>query len=268
MANPMHEEGGRRRALVTGASAGIGRAFAERLAADDFDLVVVARRAESLHALADRLRARHGVEAAVLPADLTDPAALARVEDVLRTDRRIELLVNNAGFGSEGRFHELDLENEVRMLRLNVEAVVRLSHAALGPMVERGRGALINVSSGLGFVPAPYFATYGASKAFVTSFSEALSEELSGTGVRVQVLCPGFTRTEFQQVAGTDTTRLPGFLWQEPEEVVSASLEGLRKGTLVVVPGLGNRLSLAPFRGALARTLGRRVLGLAGRRLR
>jgi hypothetical protein len=254
--------------VVTGASAGIGKVFAERLAADDYDLVLVARRAEALHALADRLRARHCVEVAVLPADLTDPPALARVEDAVRSDLRLELLVNNAGFGSEGPFHELDLENEVRMLRLNVEALVRLTHAAVGPMCKRGGGAVINVSSGLGFVPAPYYATYGASKAFVTSFTEALGEELAGSGVRMQVLCPGFTRTEFQAVAGTETSRLPGFLWQEPEEVVAASLEALRHRTLVVVPGLKNRLSFAPFRGAVTRTLSRRVLGFVGRRQR
>ncbi len=266
MSGTMHEEGGRRRALVTGASSGIGRAFAERLAADDWDLVVVARRAEALHALADRLRGRHGVEVAVLPADLADSAALARVEDVVRTDRRLELLVNNAGFGTEGAFHELDVARETELVRVNVEAVLRLTHAALGPMVRRGRGAVINVSSGLAFLPAPFFASYGASKAFVTSFTEAIAEELAGTGVRVQALCPGLTRTEFQQVSGTDTARLPGFLWQEADEVAAASLEGLRRGTLVVVPGLKNRLPLGLVRGAVARTLGRRVLGALSRR--
>jgi hypothetical protein len=261
----VRDEGGRRRAVVTGASSGIGRAFAERLAADDYDLVVVARRADSLHALADRLRARHGVEVAVLPADLCDAAALARVEDAVRSDLRLELLVNNAGFGSEGPFHELDVAGEARMLRLNCEALLRLTHAALGPMVKRGGGAVINVSSGAGFVPSPFHATYAATKAFVTSFTEAIGEELAGSGVRVQALCPGFTRTEFQSAAGVDVSRLPEFVWQPPEAVVEASLDGLRRGALVVVPGLANRVSLAPFRGLLTRTVGRRLLGLLGR---
>ena len=256
---------GRRRALVTGASSGIGAAFARRLARDDWDLVLVARRADALEALAEELRAKRGVRVDVLPADLTERADLARVEDALRSDPALELLVNNAGFGTECRFHEAEIERETRVLRLNAEAVMRLAHAALGPMVERGRGALINVSSGIGLMPAPFFAVYGATKAFVNAFSEAIAEELVGTGVRVQALCPGFTRTEFQQVAGTDASRLPGFLWQDADQVVEASLDGLRRGALIVIPGLPNRIALA-FRGAAARTLTRKAVGFLGRR--
>jgi short-subunit dehydrogenase len=131
--------------------------------------------------------------------------------------------------------------------------------------VEHARGEIVNVSSGVGLMPAPFFATYGASKAFVVSFSEAVAEELAGKGVSVQVLCPGFTRTEFQQVSDTDVSNLPDMLWQDAEEVVEASLEGLRKGTLVVVPGLKNRVPLA-FRGVVGRTLVRKAFGAAGRR--
>lgn len=255
----------RRRALVTGASSGIGEAFARRLAADDYDLVLVARRADVLEALAAELKEKRGVAVETLAADLTQDAELSGVEARIRSDAGLELLVNNAGFGSEGRFHELDPAGETRMVRLNVEAVVRLTHAALQGMVERGHGAIVNVSSGVAFVPSPYFATYGATKAFVNSFTEALYEELRGTGVRVQALCPGFTRTGFQATAGVDSSRIPSFLWMEPEQVVEASLDGLRRGTLVCVPGLHNQLSSA-FRGPLSRPLARRLLGAFGRR--
>jgi short-subunit dehydrogenase len=256
---------GRRRALVTGASSGIGAAYARRLAADDWDLVLVARRVPELEALAGELKERRGVGAEVLAADLTDPGDLGRVEQRVRDDAALELLVNNAGFGTTGPFHESDLARQTQMLRLNVEALVRLTHAAVGRMVEHARGEIVNVSSGVGLMPAPFFATYGASKAFVVSFSEAVAEELAGKGVSVQVLCPGFTRTEFQQVSDTDVSNLPDMLWQDAEEVVEASLEGLRKGTLVVVPGLKNRVPLA-FRGVVGRTLVRKAFGAAGRR--
>jgi len=255
---------GRRRALVTGASSGIGAAYARRLAADDWDLVLVARRVEALERLAGELGERRHVKAEVLPADLTVAADLTRVEEVLR-EPALELLVNNAGFGSVGAFHEGDVERDVRMLRLNVEAVVRLSHAALGAMVRRGRGAVVNVSSGAGLIPMPFYAVYAGTKAFVTSFTECLAEELAGTGVRVQALCPGLTRTEFQEVAHADTSRLPAFLWQDADEVVEASLEGLRRGSLIVVPGGKNRALLA-LRGPLARSATRRAMGYLGRR--
>jgi short-subunit dehydrogenase len=254
------EAGGpRRSALVTGASTGIGRTFAERLARDQYDLVLVARGAERLDALAKALSEQRGIEARVLAADLTEPADLARVEAEVR-ERTPDLLVNNAGFGTVGRFAELDLAGEEREVRLNVLALMRLTHAALGPMLERGHGAVINVSSLAGEGAAPYNATYAATKAFVTSFSEALSEELRGSGVRVQVLLPGFTRTEFQERAGIDARAVPAFAWMEPEAVVEASLAGLERGQVVCIPGLGNRL-LAPFQRLLPRSLVRRAIG-------
>ena len=254
------EAGGpRRSALVTGASTGIGRTFAERLARDQYDLVLVARGAERLEALAKRLAEQRGIAARVLVADLTEPADLARVEAEVR-ERTPDLLVNNAGFGTVGRFAELDVAGEEREVRLNVLALLRLTHAALAPMVERGHGGVINVSSLAGEAASPYTATYAATKAFVTSFSEALSEELRGSGVRVQVLLPGFTRTEFQERAGIDTQAIPGFAWMEPEAVVEASLAGLERGQVVCIPGLGNRL-LAPFQRLLPRALVRRVIG-------
>jgi short-subunit dehydrogenase len=251
---------------VTGASSGIGEAFARRLAREGYDLALVARRGDQLERLAKELEARHPARVEVIAADLCEEAGLARVEQVLRDDPRLELLVNNAGVGTQGRFHELPVGPEVGMARLHVEALLRLTHAALPPMVERGRGAVINVSSGLGFVPAPYYATYGATKAFVNSFTEALAEELRGTGVSMQVLCPGFTRTEFQERAGMDTGAIPGFLWQTAEQVADESLAALRRGTVVCVPGRLNRASMAPVRGGLSRAATRRVLALLGRR--
>lgn len=230
------------RALVTGASSGIGEAFARALAARGSDLVVVARRRERLDALASELSGHHAANVDVVVADLTDEADVARVEALLR-ETELDLLVNNAGIGSEGPFHESDPGVQRAMLRLNVEAVLRLSQAALPGMVERGRGAVINVSSGMAFLPAPDYATYAASKAFVNSFSEALSEELRDTGVRVQALCPGLIRTEFQEQAGVDASRFPDFVWMEPDDVARESLEALERGTVVCVPGLGYRIA-------------------------
>jgi uncharacterized protein len=260
-------EASQRRACVTGASSGIGEAFARRLAREGWQLLLVARRGDVLERLAKELEARHPMRAEVLVADLSEDAGIGRVEQALRDDKQLELLVNNAGYGTQGRFHELPVGPEARMARLHVEALLRLTHAGLAGMVARGRGAVINVSSGLGFVPAPYYATYGATKAFVNSFSEALAEELRGTGVAIQTLCPGFTRTGFQRNAGMDASRIPSFLWQEADEVVEASLAALRHGTVVCVPGRLNRATMAPVRGGLSRTATRRILAAFGRRL-
>ena len=255
--------GPRRLAVVTGASSGIGLAFAERLAREAWDLVLVARRRERLEELAGRLREAHARRVDVLAADLTDPAGVHAVEERIAAERNRELLVNNAGLGTSGAFAELDRDGEEQELRLNVVALVRLTHAALEAFRERGHGTVVNVSSLAGFQPAPFNATYGATKAFVNSFTQALHEELRGTGLRVQLLCPGFTRTEFQDVAGVDTTEVPAFAWMEPEAVVAASLEGLRRGELLVIPGAGNKVLGAVLRtlpSAAARRLGGAVL--------
>jgi short-subunit dehydrogenase len=199
-------------------------------------------------------------------ADLTDPTAVRAIEEIIAGDPRLELLVNNAGFGTAGRFAELDPGKEEAEIRLNVVALVRLARAALPGMIARGRGAVINVSSMAGFQPAPYNATYAATKAFVTSFTEALHEELRGTGVRVQALCPGFTRTEFQVRAQIDTSSIPSFAWMSAEAVVDAALAGLRRGEVVCVPGLANR-AVATLLGQLPRSVVRRVAGMTGKRL-
>ncbi|MCC6338875.1 MAG: SDR family oxidoreductase [Acidimicrobiia bacterium] len=232
-------------ALVTGASAGIGREFAAQLADRGYDLVLVARRPGKLADTADEV-VRRGGAADVLAADLVTPEGLAAVEERLASaERPVDLLVNNAGFGTYGRFSELDREVEDREVRLNVLAVVRLTHAALGPMLARGSGGVINVSSLAGYQPTPRSAVYGSTKAFVTNFSQSLHQELSGTGVTVTALCPGYTRTEFQEVAGLDRDEVPSFLWMDSPPVVAAGLDAFERGRAVCVPGPMNAFTAA-----------------------
>jgi short-subunit dehydrogenase len=250
------------RALVTGASSGIGEVYARGLAARGTALVLVARRADRLEALAEELT----VPVEVLAADLADPDDLRRVEArVAAPTDPVDLLVNNAGFGTTGPFATLDVEREEEEIRVNVLAVVRLSRAALSGMVERGRGGIVNVSSLAAFQPDPGNATYGATKAFVLSFSEALAEELRTTGVRVQALCPGYTRTEFQTTAEYETSRIPKAVWQRPEQVVEASLTALDKNKVVCIPGPHNKVA-AVGSGFLPRVVRRKLAGTLGSR--
>ncbi len=253
----------RPRALVTGASAGIGAAFAERLARDGFDLVIVARRKDRLERLADRLRRDHKSHVEVVAADLTSDASLRRVGERV-TSERPECLINNAGFGTAGAFAELGADGEENEIRLNVIALVSLTRAALPAMIARGRGSIINVSSMAGFQPGPYMATYGATKAYVNSFTEALYEELRGTGVRVLALCPGFTRTEFQERAGMDVSSVPSFVWMTAEAVVDAALAAVESGDVLCIPGFGNRV-VSAVSGIVPRPVVRRVMGAAMR---
>src|ERR687894_1043919 len=204
--------------LVTGASSGIGAELARELAGRAYNVVLVARRADRLEALAEELRLTHGIHADVEPCDLTDPDArrdlVARLE---AGEREVVGVCNNAGFGTVAPLHESDLEREQQVVRLNVEAVHHLTGAFLPRMVERGEGAILNVASTAAFQPLPGFATYAATKAFVQSLSEAVHAELGGTGVTVTCLCPGFTYTEFPETAeaGEAEGTIPGFLWME-----------------------------------------------------
>jgi hypothetical protein len=262
----MSDTTGYRRALITGASTGLGAAFAQDLARRGCAVILVARSADRLQALAERLRSEYAIDTAVVPADLTDRTGQRKIEDLVAGDDAIDLVINNAGFGTLGRFAELDLDGEMAEVELNVVAVVRLTHAALAPMVRRGRGAVINVASLAAFQPAPYNATYGATKAYLKSFTESLAEELRGTGVRVQVLCPGFTHTEFQQRAGLDESRVPGFAWMSADDVVRRSLDALARGTVVCVPGASNWMMAGMARLAPEGLL-RRVIGASAKRL-
>lgn len=232
-------------ALVTGASSGIGVAIARELAAKGHALILVARREERLRSLATELADQHGVSTEVIACDLSDPAERDRlVEQVNRGGRVVEVLVNNAGFGSRGRFVSNDPDRMVGMVRLNVEAVVELTSRFLGGMVERGRGSIINISSTSAFQPLPGAAVYAASKSFVLSFSEAIRTELRGTGVGVTAVCPGPVKTEFTDAAGMsgieDST--PDAIWMSPEEIGVAAVDGAVADKRVVVPGALNRV--------------------------
>ena len=223
-------------ALVTGASAGIGAAFVRRLTAYRFNLVLVARDADRLAQVAGEASAR-GVEAETLPADLVTDEGCAAVEARL-TDagRPIDMLVNSAGIGLRTAFVRSTLADEERMLRLNVGAILRLTHAVLPKMVERGRGDIINLSSVAGFGPTSPGGTYSATKAWVTNFSESLHIAHAKDGVRVLALCPGFVHTEWHQRAGIDTDQINKHLWLDADDVARTGLADLRKGHSVSVP--------------------------------
>ena len=243
------------RALVTGASGGIGEAYARALSQRGAALVLVARRGDRLEKLAAEL----GTEVEVLAADLGDPESRAPVEArLVDAASPVDLLVNNAGFGTTGTFAELDVDREDEEVRLNVLALMRLTRAVLPGMIERRHGGVVNLGSVASFVPAPKTATYAASKAFVLSFTEALSEEVRGTGVRVQCLCPGLTRTDFQSNADYDASNQPTFMWQDADEVVTESLAGLDKGKVICVTGLQNK-SMVVGASLVPRALKRRM---------
>jgi hypothetical protein len=258
---------GRPLALVTGASAGIGRAFALTLAERGHDLVLVARDTARLEAVAKDVAERFDTRTEILTSDLADRAQLARVEERLRTlDRPVDLLVNNAGVGTFGNFWELPVDREEHEISLNVVALMRLAHAAAGQLVERRTGGMINVSSIAGYQPTPNNTTYGATKAFVCSFSQALHEELRPFGIRCLVLTPGFTRTEFQERAGFDSSHVPGFLWQEAEQVVAHTLADYDRGRAVCVPGALNTATAA-FSSVLPGKLTRSIAAAVVRRV-
>ena len=233
--------------VVTGASAGIGAELSRELARRNYNVVLVARRAERLRELAEELRLSHGIHADVEPCDLTDAEARRELVARLRDgEREVAGVCNNAGFGTVATLLKSDLEREQQVVRLNVEAVHHLTGAFLAQMVERGAGAILNVASIAAFQPLPGFATYAASKAFVQSFSEAVHAELGGTGVTVTCLCPGFTHTEFVEIAGAseEEAAMPGFLWwRRPTSRARASRRWSR-GAGPSIPGLINRASM------------------------
>ncbi len=230
-------------ALVTGASAGLGQRMAELLAADGHDLILVARRQDRLDRLASELADAHGCEILVIALDLARPDAPREVVERIRTaERQVDVLVNNAGFGTHGPFAELDLGRELEMIHVNVTALVHLTGLLLRDMVARGMGKVLNVASTAAFQPGPFMATYYATKAFVLSFSEALAYELRGTGVTVTAHCPGATATEFSAVARADRSRLFSMGAADADTVARHALVALKNGTVVAVPGAKNWL--------------------------
>jgi short-subunit dehydrogenase len=225
-----------RTALVTGATSGIGQAFCRELAERGDNLVIVARHRARLENVSDELRARHSIKVEILAADLSKRVQLRRVaERVADRDRPIDLLVNNAGFAMSKSLLKGDLADEEAMLDVLCRAVLVLSHAGALSMRDRGRGHIINVSSVAGFLP---MGTYSAAKAWCTVFTEALAQELSGSGVSATALCPGFTRTEFHQRADLDMSRMPKAMWLEADGLVRACLDDVRAGKVISVPGV------------------------------
>ena len=239
-------------AVITGASSGIGAAFATALAQRKYDLLIVARRADRLRDFADSLSKKYTVIVEPLAADLTSDTDLERVADRIAAAPNLNLLVNNAGFGSRGKFFETDLATQDRMHRLHVLATVRLSHAALKSMVPHSRGGVINVSSVAGFWQAPGNVSYCATKCWMNSFTEGLAQELAAarSPVKVQVLCPGYTRTEFQSTAGLSTDHIGDSMWISAEDVVNESLRGLDGGKLFVIPGWRYKAATVLFKYA------------------
>mgnify|MGYP006275371699 CR=1 FL=1 len=224
------------RVLITGASSGIGREFALQYAAAGHDVVLVARNAEKLHALAADIHARFSVGAQVLVADLTERGQLATVEARLRDDASpVDVLVNNAGFGTVAPFREVDLAREQEMLDVLVVAVMRLSAAALPGMIKRNRGGVIVVSSVAGWFPS---GTYSAAKSWATVFSESVAGELRNTGAHIMALCPGFTVTQFHETAGLDPTSVPKFMWLDVRDVVAAAIRDFQRGKVISTPSL------------------------------
>lgn len=254
----------RKTALVTGASSGIGRELARLFARDGYDLVLVARNATRLEALAAEVRESHGTHALVLPTDLALPSAADEVYAHIESRGiRVDALVNNAGFNVYGPFAETDAAAELDMLQVNVIALTRLTKLVLPGMVRRGSGRILNLGSTGSFAPGPFDAVYCASKAYVLSFSEALAAELEGTGVTVTALCPGPTRTAFATRAGMTETPLFSGRVAEPSGVAETGYRALMRGRRVIVPGIGNALLAFSVRlspRTLVASVGRRML--------
>jgi short-subunit dehydrogenase len=232
--------------LVTGASSGIGSEIARGLARRGHGVTLAARREDRLRELADEISEEHSVRAETISVDVSDTDARGALKaGIEERGLTVEVLVNNAGFGSGGKFTELDPEEEASIIRTNVEAVVALTGHFLPDMVERGRGAILNLASLISFQPVPFQATYGASKAAVLSHTEALHEELRGTGVTITAVCPGPVRTEFGEMGGFGGAddKIPDFVWLEADKVAEDAIEGMEKGERVVVPGALNQLA-------------------------
>ncbi len=257
----------RYQALITGATSGIGYELAKCFARDGYDLVLVARDQAQLQRVAQELAGAHGVAARSSPADPARPEAAAELVEALARERlEIDVLVNNAGFGTYGPFANTDLTTQEEMIQVNLVALTQLTRRLLDGMLKRRHGKILNVASTAAFQPGPLMAVYYATKAYVLSFSEALASELQGSGVTVTALCPGLTRTAFQQRAGIERTKLVRGRPMEADAVARIGYRALMRGTLVVVPGLGNRLLILAVRFVPRRMVTAIVRGLNANR--
>lgn len=237
-------------ALITGASSGIGALYADRLARQGYDLILVARNAAKLERVAQAIRKATGRQIDTLPADLANPADLRLVEARLANDRSITLLVNNAGIGSTARALDADVDTMSAMVSLNVEALMRLTYAVVPAFVARGRGTIVNIASIVAVAPEVLNGVYGGTKAFVLAFSHNLRHELDGTGVGVQVVLPGATATDFWDIAGTPVEHLPGEIVMRADQLVDAALTGLARGEFATIPSLHDESRWAAFEAA------------------
>lgn len=237
-------------ALITGASSGIGAIYADRLARQGYDLILVARSAAKLDQVAKAIRAATGRHVEALTADLADTGDLRQIEVRLTNDRAISLLINNAGIGSTARALDADVDTMSAMVALNVEALMRLSYAAVPAFVARGRGTIVNIASIVAVAPEVLNGVYGGTKAFVLAFSQNLQHELAGTGVHVQAVLPGATATDFWDVAGTPVAHLPGEIVMRADAMVDAALVALAHGETVTIPGLHDESRWSVFEAA------------------
>jgi short-subunit dehydrogenase len=237
-------------AIITGATSGIGAAFAKRFAGEGYDLIITGRRKEKIHALADELGKTFNINVDVVIAELSNPDKVDALAQKIRNTSNLCILVNNAGFATRGYFWEEDINGQENMVKVHILATIKLTHAAIPNMVAQGRGTIISLSSLGAFAPVPGNATYSGTKAFLSTFTESLHLELVGTGVKVQALCPGFTRTDFHERMGIDKSNLKDkgvMKWMSAEEVVEISLEYLEKNKVICIPGFWNKvLSLLP----------------------
>src|SRR5713101_8416763 len=255
-------------ALITGASSGIGESFAYALARQNYDLVLVARREDRLNAVAAKAREMGAGRTEIVAADLARSAAPLELQARLAAvPIEVDYLINNAGFGTTGRFERLPLAREIEEIELNVAALVRLTRLFLPSMIERRRGTIINVASTAAFQAIPYMATYAASKAFVLSFTEAIAVETAGSGVRILALCPGPVRTEFEAVAKNDNALMPSFLYLDADTVVRQALAAVARGRRVRINGMMNAAGAVAarlFPRALVRAIAGRIYRDAG----
>lgn len=241
-------------ALITGASSGIGEAFVYTLAAQNYDLILVARRQQRLEDLSRDIKAKYPIAIEVVVADLSHEQDMMRVEQHIRKTENLDILINNAGFGTPGTFAEIPVEKTVQMIHVHILASTRFSWAALQGMLKRNKGAIINVSSMAAFLPFPTAVSYCSTKAYLNVFSEALQRQLKDTNITIQALCPGYTYTAFhdtEEYQDFHRSKIPTWLWMSSEEVVEQSLRALSKKQVIFVPGLKNRVLAWSLRNSI-----------------